>query len=476
MRTLAPQPTQQRTIQPYNHTTKNLALPPLNLSTLQPLMHLTPEEEASRQRELQGEQQHQIKPLPTETSWEGIYDKGDWEVLLRMHTPKTPYYLGLQTLEELLDKDKLREQDGFPRRIRLGKLVKPSEKNKQEIVIVPTTVETKFYHGDSPDEDEQTGGVGEGEVGDVIGEQPAQQQGQQGAGDGAGQGQGGEHDVVAQAFDLGRILTEKFDLPNLKDKGKKPSLTKLQYDLTDVNRGFGQLLDLKATMKRIVQSNILLGTIQAGEEVKTEDLLINPKDKVYRVLSAEKDYETQAVVFFLRDYSGSMQGKPTEVVSTQHLFIYAWLMYQFKNNVMSRFILHDTEAKEVPDFHTYYQSSVAGGTNIFPAFELVDKIIQEEGLAKDYNIYIFHGTDGDDWENTGEKTLELIKKMFSYVNRIGITVAKNTWSGNETTVERYMHSSGLLKSHKDLIKLDSMFAEDGTEGRVIEGIKSLVSP
>lgn len=443
------------------------------------MQELTPEQEASRLRELQGEQKHYVMPQKDEAgepAWEGLYDKGDWEVLLRMYKPKTPYYMGLQTLDELLEQDKQREKDGFPRRIRLGKLVKPSEKNKQEIVIVPTTVETKFYHNDSPQEEEETGGVGEGEVGEVLGEQPTQPQGQQGQGTGAGQGQGGEHEVIAQAFDLGRVLTEKFELPNLKDKGKKPSLTKLQYDLTDINRGFGQLLDLKATMKKIVQSNILLGTVQAGEPVNTENLLISPKDKVYRVLSAEKDYETQAVVFFVRDYSGSMQGKPTEVVSTQHLLIYAWLMYQFKNNVMSRFILHDTEAKEVPDFYTYYQSSVAGGTNIFPAFELVEKIIQEENLAKDYNIYIFHGTDGDDWENSGEKTLEILKRMFSYVNRIGITVAKNNWSGNETTVERYMHQSGILDSYKDLIKLDSMYAEDGSETRLMQGIKSLVSP
>ncbi len=438
---------------------------------------ITPEQEAIIQHELQGTFEHTLptqKPLKANT--EGFYDKGDWEVLLRMHVPQAPYYMGLQTLDELLEKDKQREKDGFPRRIRLGKLVKPSEKNKQEIIIVPTTVETKFYHGDSPDEDDQTGGVGKGEVGEVVGEQPAQQQGKKGEADGAGQGQGGEHEVIAQAFDLGRILTEKFDLPNLKDKGKKPSLTKILYDLTDINRGFGQLLDLKATMKRIVQSNILLGTIQAGEDINTENLLINPKDKVYRVLSPEKDYESQAVVFFLRDYSGSMQGKPTEVISTQHLFIYAWLMYQFKNKVMSRFILHDTEAKEVPDFYTYYQSSVAGGTNIYPAYELVDKIVQEEGLAKDYNIYIFHGTDGDDWENTGEKMIQMTKKMLTYTNRIGITVAKNNWSGTDTTVERYLQSSGILESHKDLIKLDALYAEDGEEARLIEGIKKLVSP
>jgi hypothetical protein len=437
---------------------------------------LSPQQEIHIEREMQGAQEHFLTVEQAEIpTTEGIYDKTDWEVLLGFSQPKVPYYLGLQTIDELLEQDKQREKDGFPRRIRLGKLMKPSDKNKSEVIIVPSTVETKFYHHDSPEEESQTGGVGEGEVGDVVGESPAQPQGQKGEGAGAGQGQGGEHDVVAQAFDLGKILTEKFELPNLKDKGKKPSLTKVLYDLTDINRGFGQLLDNKMTMKRIIQSNIMLGTIKPEEPVKTDELLINPKDKVYRIMSPEKDYDSQAVVFFLRDYSGSMQGKPTEVISTQHLLIYAWLMYQYQNNVMSRFILHDTEAKEVADFYTYYQSTVAGGTNVYPAFELVDKIITEENLAKDYNIYIFHGTDGDDWDNSGEKVISLTRKMLGYVNRIGITVAKNSWSNSDTTVERYMQSSGILKSNPELIKMDSMFAEQADESRMIEGIRTLIS-
>ena len=55
-------------------------------------------------------------------------------------------YNALQTLDELLARDQQREIDGFERKIKLGKIVKPSENESDEIVIVPTTVETKFYH------------------------------------------------------------------------------------------------------------------------------------------------------------------------------------------------------------------------------------------------------------------------------------------------------------------------------------------
>lgn len=389
--------------------------------------------------------------------------------------PKPSYNVMLQTIEDLINRDEQRAQDGFPRRIRLGRIVKPSKKS-QKVVVVPTTTEPKFYHDDSiTDDEQQTGGTGEGEEGEVIGEAPANPQEGEGDGQGAGQGGGGEgHDVVADAFDLGRILTQKFQLPNLKIKGKKRSFTKYKYDLTDRNRRTGQLLDKKATLRRIIQTNILLGNVDDDGLIDPKNLILNPQDEIYRILSAEKDFESQAVVFFLRDYSGSMQGKPTESVTSQHLLIYSWLMFQYNENVATRFILHDQTAKEVKDFYTYHNSSVAGGTNVYPAFELVNKIIEEENLFVDNNIYVFYGTDGDDWDADGKQAITEVEKILKYTNRVGITIARNTWTTGTTTVEKYFESSGLLKNKSDLIRLDAFSANDADEARLIEGIKKLV--
>ncbi len=443
---------------------------------------LTEEQEKLILRELENTQNHQIEPDESRMpkGIQGIYDYNDLSHIQGVFPPKMPYALSLQTLDELIEKDKQRENDGFPRRIRLGKLMKPSKNQKGEVVIVPTTTETKFFHGNSPQENQErtTGGTGEGEVGEVLGEQPIDPQEGEGSGSGAGEGGGGEHDMTTEAFDLGRILTEKFELPNLKDKGKKKSMSKYLYDLTDINQGQGQILDKKATLKKVIETNIQLGNIKSDEDFAGENLLIIPNDRVYRILSKEPDYESQAVVFFLRDYSGSMHGKPTEVITSQHLFIYSWLMYQYKGNVLSRFILHDTEAKEVEDFYTYYKSTVAGGTSVYPAFELVNQIVEEEKLALDYNIYVFHGTDGDDWENSGEQMLEATRKILKYASRVGITIAKNSWSGynDGTTIERYLEKSGILSDYPKLIRLDSLMAEKATENRIIESIKRLVTP
>lgn len=446
------------------------------------LRGLTPEQNQIIRTELEGPDRH--PPLDTHGNVTtgsgsgplGVYDYHDLLYIQNFPTPIVPYTTSLQSIDELLERDKIREEDGFPKKIRVGRLIKPGRGGKNKVVVVPTTVEEKFIHDPNFQEEEgqASGGTGEGEEGEVIGEQPVREEGEPGA-QGPGQGEGGPHEMESNAYDLGRILTEKFELPNLKDKGKKRSLTRYTYDLTDRHPGFGQLLDKKATLRKIVETNISLGNLPDVGNIDPSEFLIAPRNLIYRILSREKDYESQAVVFFVRDYSGSMAGKATELVVTQHVLVYSWLLYQYARQVETRFILHDTEATEVKDFYTYYNSKVAGGTQVSSAYKLVSEIVEKENLASDYNIYVFHGTDGDDWDTDGKAAIPEIKKMMNYVNRMGITIAEHPYgSGGNTEVERYLKKSGLLEQRPDLIRLDTL-KEDSDEPRLIEGIKKLIS-
>lgn len=442
---------------------------------------LTPEQEKHILTELQGSLTHEvIEPdlpaLATQRTL-GIYDYNDLTFLQQMTTPHGNYHVHLSSIDELLERDKQREKDGFPRKIRVGRLIKPGKGGKEKIVIVPTTVEEKFIHDSirPPEDDETFGGSGTGEEGEVIGEQPVRPQ-DGGSGAGPGQGSAGPHEMESNAYDLGRILTEQFELPNLKDKGKKRVLTRFTYEMTDRHRGFGQILDKKATLKKVLETNIHLGNVKDVENIDSTSFLIAPDDKIYRILSKEQDYESQALVFFVRDYSGSMFGKPTELVVSQHVLIYSWLLYQYEKQVETRFILHDTDATEVKDFYTYYNSRVAGGTKVASAYRLVNKIVADESLARDYNIYIFHGTDGDDWDTDGKESLPELKQMLTYANRVGITIADRgrRSSSYNSEVERYLKRSGLLAEHPDLLRLD-IVPNDANESRLIEGIRSLIS-
>ena len=448
---------------------------------------LTPEQEAKIRLELNDDRTHGLPviggDLAVVTTDEGgirllgLYAYHDLMTLQAMAQPESPYVSHLRSIDELLEKDNQREKDGFPRKIRVGKMIKPGKAGKGKVVVVPTTVEEKFIHDPNftqQEEGQGQGGSGDGEEGEVIGEQPVRDPDQ--AGDaGPGEGEGGQHEMESSAYDLGKILTEQFELPNLKDKGKKRSLTRYTYDMTDRNRGFGQVLDKKATLREIIETNIHLGNIPDVDNIDPSQFIISPKDRIYRILSKEKDFESQAMVFFLRDYSGSMAGKATELVVTQHVLIYSWLLYQYAHQVETRFILHDTEAKEVDDFYTYYNSKVAGGTQVFTAYDMVNHIVKEENLAADYNIYVFHGTDGDDWDTEGKKAIPALKAMMEYASRIGVTIAEHASSSkNNTEVERYLKKSGVLEKHPRLIRLD-VLDESSDEPRLIDGIKKLIS-
>ena len=443
---------------------------------------LSLEQEEKILSELKGDQHHEIPPMPADEKLAvsdpfcNIYGYNDLYELLNMSPPQSTYINRLRSIDELMERDKQREKDGFPRKIRVGRLVKPGRGRKDKIVVVPTTVEEKFLHDKrlKASEDDPSGGSGEGEEGEVIHEQPVHSPEPQG-GAGSGEGEGGQHEMESSAYDLGKILTEHFELPNLKDKGKKRSLTRYTYDLTDKNRRFGQIIDKKATLRKIIETNIILGNLPDVGHIDPIDFLISPSDKIYRILSREKDYDSQAMVFFLRDYSGSMHGNPTRLVVSQHVLIYSWLLYQYAMQVESRFILHDTEAKEVDDFYTYYNSKVAGGTRVASAFRLVNDIVEKENLAADYNIYIFHGTDGDDWDTEGKEAIPELNKMLTYANRIGITIAEHSSDAvRNTEVERYLKKSELLDEKPKLLRLDVM-KEDADETRIIEGIKKLIS-
>ena len=112
---------------------------------------------------------------------------------------------------------------------------------------------------------------------------------------------------------------------------------------------------------------------------------------------------------------------------------------------------------------------------MFSAYRLVNEIVEAESLERDYNIFVFQGTDGDDWDTEGEKAIPELKKMMGYASRIGITVAEHPASEEKKTeVERYLTKSELLQREAKSIRLDVM-GQDADEPRLIEGIRKLIS-
>jgi len=108
------------------------------------------------------------------------------------------------------------------------------------------------------------------------------------------------------------------------------------------------------------------------------------------------------------------------------------------------------------------------------AYQLVNKLVEDDQLDRDYNIYVFHGTDGDDWDRDGKETIPELLKMIRYCSRIGITITSATAETSLSTAERYIKDSKVLDDHAKEIRLDAI-REDAEESRLIDGIKKLIA-
>ena len=76
-------------------------------------------------------------------------------------------------------------------------------------------------------------------------------------------------------------------------------------------------------------------------------------------------------------------------------WIDTWLRSQY-NNLETRYIIHDAQAREV-DRHTFFHTRESGGTMISSAYTLCNQLIDSHYPSEDWNIYPFHFSDGDNW-------------------------------------------------------------------------------
>ncbi len=434
--------------------------------------------------------------LGMQKAWEKRFDELEGR-FLPVGDPVLPGKISsLESSDDLVKRDKQREQDGFPRKIRWRRVLVGSGK----VVTVPYVEEGQLVHGrfepknivesfsaygenpNNPDIGE-TPGSGDGEVDDVIGHVPIGRgddgdDGDDGDGDVPGPGdrpgeEPGDH-LEEEAYELGKRLAEKWQLPNLKKKIKKFPTDEYTYDLTDRHRRAGQVLDTNATLKEIVKTNIILGRIDE-DNLDPTNMVLNPEDLVYRVFSRERIWRAKAVVFFARDYSGSMRGEPTRALVSQHLMIYGWLLYQYEKRVIPRFFVHDTEAEEVTA-EQYFFMNASGGTYIPSVYQEINKTVESEGLEKDHGIYLFQGTDGDDGDSEGEVAIPEIRKILGYVSRMGVTLFKHPYYGSEKTIfERYVEKGDIL-GRRDVFRMHIMPRYWGvTDEMNVQAIKTLIA-
>ncbi len=249
-------------------------------------------------------------------------------------------------------------------------------------------------------------GQGEGDAGDPIG--PGQPQPGKGK---AGEGEG-QHslEVDISLEELAEILSEELELPNIENKGKKNINDKLYKYSGILNQGPESLRHFRRTFKEALKRSISSGTYNP------DDPMIIPikEDKRYRSFKVFEQPVANAVIIYMMDVSGSMGDEQKEIVRLTSFWLDTYLSTQYKG-LERRYIIHDAAAKEV-DQNTFYRTKESGGTLISSAYKLALKIIQENFSPSEWNIYMFHFSDGDNW--SGNDTAECMKLLDNEITPI----------------------------------------------------------
>jgi uncharacterized sporulation protein YeaH/YhbH (DUF444 family) len=255
----------------------------------------------------------------------------------------------------------------------------------------------------------QQGGVGQGdgEPGDPLGGEP--QPGSGKAGD-----KPGDHllEVDVTMEELAAILGEELRLPRIEPKGKQRIVAKKDRYTGIRNTGPESLRHFRRTFKQALRRQIAMG------QYDPKNPLIVPvrEDKRYRSWKTEPLPQSNAVIIYMMDVSGSMGDEQKEIVRIESFWIDTWLRSQYQG-IESRYIIHDAMAKEV-DRETFFRTRESGGTMISSAYKLCAKLMTEEYPSSEWNIYPFHFSDGDNWSVDDTVTcIELLKsQILPHVN------------------------------------------------------------
>jgi len=353
-------------------------------------------------------------------------------------------------------------------------------------VSVPGIEQPFFVHGGS----DKGIGRGKGDKGKVVGREPME-------GDGNGGQAGQEHaDGINVGVDLDeflKMLKAELGLPDMKPKPNQ-TFDEIKIRYNHISRiGPESLRHTRRTMLQAMKRLACSGELEKLHMLPgmtTPVPLITPinADKRYRQYQEEKIPSSNALIFFVRDCSGSMDDYRCDIVNDMSWWMDLWIQ-RYYARTESVYIIHDTDAEETSreKFYTYRQG---GGTMCSSPFKLIAEILENRYPPQQYNVYIFYFSDGDNWGgDDNEKIVKLMEKELGpdIVNMIGFTEIC-PWGGfGEGTLKGYLDQKLRVKSN---IATKSGFehvriAGIGTEGsgnlseedrnsQVIDAIKAII--
>lgn len=281
-----------------------------------------------------------------------------------------------------------------------------------------------FRYGDNHD-----AGVGQGDG------KPGQQVGDEDGMTGLGGTDPGRHilEVDVSLDELADILGEELQLPRIRPKGRHNITTVRERYSSIRHAGPESLRHFKRTFRQALRRMVMTGVYDPSDPT----IIFERRDKVYRSWKPVKKPQSNAVIVYMMDVSGSMGHEQKELVRLEAFWIDAWLRRNYEG-IESRYLVHDVFAKEV-DRETFFRLREDGGTKISSAFKACAELLARHYASDEWNVYLFHFSDGDNSsESDSRECCKILREQLLPVsNQFGYCqVASAYGSGNFINVLR----------------------------------------
>jgi sporulation protein YhbH len=258
-------------------------------------------------------------------------------------------------------------------------------------------------------------GEGDTEAGTVIGQADAT--GRTGEGP-AGDRPGIDYYETEVTLDeLVEIMFEDLELPDLERRALRRMdairMTKRKgYRPVGIRTRLDRHRTVRARHKR------RLAARGHGERVRPHPRFpYHDSDLVYRHVTTETHPESNAVVFCLMDTSGSMDTMKKYLARSFFFLLYQFICTKYQN-VDLVFVAHHTQAREVTE-EEFFHKGESGGTFISSAYAKTLEIIQDRFHPSLWNVYVFHCSDGDNFESDNAAAVRLLTELTEICNLVG---------------------------------------------------------
>ena len=303
------------------------------------------------------------------------------------------------------------------RLIKSGSIVRQRPKGGKVTIAIPQIDIPHFVFGDTG----EGVGRGPGKDGEVIGRDPPRGK-DGGAGDSPGEG----IHITIDMEDVLKFMEEELRLPKMKPKPNE-TFEEVKVKYNNISRvGLNALRHTRRTMKEALKRLAMTGKVDQlqmipGASVPMKVITPIKSDFRYRQYREIKIPASNAVIFFARDCSGSMDDNRCDIVSDMSWWLDCWIR-KFYKRVDRCYFVHDTRATEVNE-EEFYNYRYGGGTQCSSAFEAVAEQLVNRYPPDKFNVYFFYFSDGDNWGGDNEKMIKIMKERLNahVVNLLGIT-------------------------------------------------------